>query len=616
MPLFVDSILENSFTCESYNGFCPDFKKYFEKHKRPDNYYTLQPHPNPPIKIKGSGWYFSNYKYIVVWYDSNLHSPQKNSQMYAKVKLVNLDRPTYKSSKSDEIDNLNILYITVPINILHYFSFGSIWKDGKAIGQVPLNEFLISAEQEFNGSRDNVSYLPFYNKAEYKYNEPFSPSLYTIESDCNNYKYDQTQLIKIHHDNTDFIIHPLQLFCSHYGLSSDIKRILATYNWDEVRKRFYLDEYEDSLYAKKHVVLPKYFVKKDAIFLYHLKYSDDGIQEKVKTLNHQIKFSHEKLEPIKVPFWHNQTVQLKIRGIELNGVVLCAEITGINQPEGDDISLVLRRNKKTDKESPQSGDRSQPIVKTYKREVKTENLGNKITDGEPDNRTSQDIKKRFEELGRQRAINVVNTQSKNNNPPQIKEILPKDATELGFGEHYGEEGMVGLAVCYLDDSTENKDIKLYELWRMAKCFASLNHGQAHWFTPNLGFRVDDDLVFLSLEHDTAFAYPEIALVIRIILGKEIFYIVDFSQKSDDISMSGIVYKESDDEDFISNDDIQSSKLSEILSEVIVKEQLPTEYISQQNTAKMKITTFKHPQAESSNWVYNGISKLTHKILLK
>lgn len=81
-------------------------------------------------------------------------------------------------------------------------------------------------------------------------------------------------------------------------------------------------------------------------------------------------------------------------------------------------------------------------------------------------------------------------------------------------------------------------------------------------------------------------------------------------------MSGITYKESYDEDFISLDDTQSSKLMEIICEVILSEQLPTEYISQQNEKEIKIATFKHPTAESSNWVFNSISKLTYKTLYK
>lgn len=605
---FVNKLITNEVTYEPYDGFCPDFSAYFNKLKFPDNYKELNPKPTPPIQ--GSSWYSPSYEYIVVWYDDKLIFHRKHTQANVKVKLVNLTRPTY-----GDIPKLSVLYITVPINVLHYFSIGSVWKNGKAIKQVQLNEYLITANQEVSEERDNVSYCPFYETKHQRRSTPFEPKLYTIDSDCNNYRYDQNQLIKIQQESTDFIVHPLQLFCSHYGMSADIKRILATYNWDKVRERFYLDENEVSLHSQKHVLLPKHFVKKDSIFLYHLKY-DTTTSYKVKKLSQEILLSNQTYISIKIPFWHTQPVQLKIRGIELGDVVLCAEVIGINQPEGDDITLVLHRNKKADGEGslPENGEK--PIIKRYKREVKTESLANKIVDSEPDNRTVQDIKKLFENLGKQRIINQIKLESKNNNPPQIKTLLPKEANASGFGDYYGAEGTTGLAVCYLDDSAENTDIRPFRLWEMAKDFASLNRGTAHWFTPNLGYRDDDNLVFLSLEHDTAFAYPEIAFVIRIVLGNETFYIIDFSQKSHDISMSGIAYKESSNEDFITLNDIQSSKLAEILSEVILKEQLPTEYILEQNQYQTKISTFRHPAAQSSNWVYNAISKLTTRVLLK
>lgn len=606
---FLDGIIANEFIYEPYDGFCPDFSEFFDKLKFPKNYSSLNPKPNPPIK--GGSWYLYNKEYMVVWYDSHLISPRKNSQMHAKIKLVNLNQPTYNNKEGTT--NLSILYITVPINIMHYFFIGSVWKNGKAIKQVRFQEYLITATAEFEGKRNNVSYYPFYDKKNRQYNAPFLASLYTIEPDYNNYRYDQNQLISIQSDNIDFIIHPLQLFCSHYGLSSDIKRILVTYNWNEIQNRLYLDKNEPSLYPEKHVILPKYFVKKDSIFLYHLKY-DKTTLERVKILNNEIKISIENKTPIKYPFWHKQEVQLRIRGIKLDNVILCAEIIGINQPEGDDITLVLHRNKKIDKENSQSNENENEkvISKTYKREVETEYLDSKITSTEPNNKTSQYIKKRFEELGKRRIIKTVQIQQKNNRLSQSKSILPKEATEFGFGDHYGTEGTVGLAVCYLDDTAQNKDIKLFKLWDMAKKFALLNKGSAHWFTPSKGFQDSDDLLFLSLDHDTVFSYPEIALVIRIILGNETFYILDFSQKSHDISMSGIAYKVSNDEDFIALDDIQKSKLAEIISEVVFSEQLPTDYISKQNEKGTKIATFRHPTAESSNWVFNAIKQLTYK----
>ncbi|WP_237612857.1 hypothetical protein [Pasteurella multocida] len=70
----------------------------------------------------------------------------------------------------------------------------------------------------------------------------------------------------------------------HYGYSTDIKRILATYPFDEVRERLFIDKVVENLDVERYVVLPKYFVKKDAIFLYHLKYDEETTGIRVKIL--------------------------------------------------------------------------------------------------------------------------------------------------------------------------------------------------------------------------------------------------------------------------------------------------------------------------------------------
>ncbi|HHT7858305.1 hypothetical protein NMV45_05740 [Pasteurella multocida] len=71
MP-FVDELTTNTFTYEPYNGFCPDFSAFFDKVKFPSYYTELNPRPVPPIR--GSSWYFPDYEYIVVWYDSSFIS--------------------------------------------------------------------------------------------------------------------------------------------------------------------------------------------------------------------------------------------------------------------------------------------------------------------------------------------------------------------------------------------------------------------------------------------------------------------------------------------------------------------------------------------------------------
>jgi len=94
-------------------------------------------------------------------------------------------------------------------------------------------------------------------------------------------------------------------------------------------------------------------MERNIVFFYYLNY-DKAVSLKLsKFLNDKIKLLHKNQKWIKVSFWHDQEVQFKLNSIELNDVVLCAEIIGINQLLGNDITLVLHRNKKIDDENTQ-----------------------------------------------------------------------------------------------------------------------------------------------------------------------------------------------------------------------------------------------------------------------
>ncbi len=71
------------------------------------------------------------------------------------------------------------------------------------------------------------------------------------------------------------------------------------------------------------------------------------LRNKGKKLVSQFRLNiHNQTHPIEIDFWHTQKVELKIRGVRLGNAVLCAEIIGLNQPEGEDITLVLSQSKR------------------------------------------------------------------------------------------------------------------------------------------------------------------------------------------------------------------------------------------------------------------------------
>ncbi|HHE3721030.1 TPA: hypothetical protein ACPDTN_002139 [Pasteurella multocida] len=591
---------DTNFKREPYRGYCP---------KHLETLFT-----KPRLDIQGNGYYFPKNEYVVAWYEPDFIFDRRTAQTRVKVKFVNLTHPIYTGKNNAEY--LSILYISVPLNYLHYFTIGSIWKDGVAKEQFALEEFYITVEPENqDGKRENLSIVSFDESKDSK--KPFDYTLYTIPTEHHKYRDDPSRLLSISYRNQKFIIHPLHIFMMHYGYSTEIKRILATFTNSEVREHLLINKKVENLDVARYVVLPKYFVKKDAIFLYHFKYDEETTEKRVKNLVSQFRCNLSNPNPIEIDFWHTQRVELKIRGIRLEDTVLCAEIIGINQPEGEDITLVLSKSKER-----KSGNKTDehnndinyvPITRVYMREPELDELP--LTDNSPNNRTVEYIKREFELLGCQRQIRAIKKAREEHNQ-KIKILTPDEINSLGVGELDGRNGSVGLAFCFLDDTPVGKSSKLYKLWQYAKAVAEWNHGEAHWYTPNLGFRNDDALVPVSLETNRSFDYPEIAIIIRIKIRGEVFFLIDFSMKKMDISIRGVGYKPDPNEDFLYEDDMSKSELSELLSSVHHHEHLPKEYIEEKNREKTKLTTFNHSEAESSNWAYNAVQKLTSRAITK
>ncbi|WP_223251347.1 hypothetical protein [Pasteurella multocida] len=490
----------DNFKREPYRGYCPrHLEKLFTK---------------PHLDIRGNGYYYPDNEYVVAWYESDFIFKSRKAQAHAKVKLVNLTCSKYTGKNSAEY--LSVLYISVPLNYLHYFTIGSIWKGGVAKEQFAFEEFYITVEAENqDGKRENLSIVSFGESKENGLEKPFDYTIYTISTEYHNYGDDLNRLLSISYQNQKFIIHPLHIFMMHYGYSTDIKRILATYPFDEVRERLFIDKVVENLDVERYVVLPKYFVKKDAIFLYHLKYDEETTGIRVKNLVSQFRLNvRNQKHPIEIGFWHTQKVELKIRGIRLGNAVLCAEIIGLNQPEGEDITLVLsqsKREKSGNKTEEQNNEvNNVPITRVYTREPELDELP--LTDNSPDNRTVEYNNRQFELLGRQRQIRALKKAREESNQ-KMKALTPDEIDSLGVGESDGRNGKVGLAFCFLDDTPVGKSSKLYKLWQHAKAVAEWNHGEAHWYTPNLGFRNDDELLPVSLETNKCFDYPEIAIII-------------------------------------------------------------------------------------------------------
>ncbi|WP_196429088.1 hypothetical protein [Neisseria polysaccharea] len=93
--------------------------------------------------------------------------------------------------------------------------------------------------------------------------------------------------------------------------------------------------------------IPNNLSTKDAVFLYHLKY-DAYTKTVVKDITTKIIFSKGQERPhYRIPCWHDKPIMLSFYGIELGNSVLCCQIIGISQPQGEPINLYYHSAIKT-----------------------------------------------------------------------------------------------------------------------------------------------------------------------------------------------------------------------------------------------------------------------------
>lgn len=158
---------------------------------------------------------------------------------------------------------------------------------------------------------------------------------------------------------------------AHYGYSSELKRILITDNWNKVEQKLHLNEY----FEGKGVFVPNNLSTKDTVFLYHLKY-DNYTKEVIKDVTAKIILSKGQEKPhYRIPCWHDQPITLSFYGIELGKSVLCCQVTGISQPQGEPINLYYHSPIKIrEKGKGQNGDEPRYRTRKHERDHELEKL--------------------------------------------------------------------------------------------------------------------------------------------------------------------------------------------------------------------------------------------------
>lgn len=552
------------------------------------------------------GSYNKEHEYVATWYENRLSLDK--SKTLVEVTFINLTNPTYTNKKTDE-EYQSFFKIALPINYLHKIPFGSIWKNGESEYKFKLKEFKVT----FSKSK-GLAYKALWTDKESPH--PFEADKYVYPSYLRTFKRDGNRLlvIKPEGDSKSYIVHPLHFFMAHYGYSSELKRILITDNWSKIEKKLHLNE----SFEEKGVFVPNNLSMKDAVFLYHLKH-DAYTKAVVKDVTSKIIFSKGQENPnYLIPCWHDKQIMLSFYGIELGNSVLCCQITGISQPQGEPINLYYHSAIKTNKGGKGQKD-GEPQYRTRKQEREHELEKLDIALDNVNNLVTADVIEHLKLLGEERVINRVQLVQEVEKSGKVKFLNYNEPESYGVGEKQGKTGNTGIANCFYDIPS-NQEIKgksrLDTVWEHAKRLRFEQGAKVYWYTPKLGFNESDNFTLVSLEEildSLEQYYPAAALILRVDVQQRTFFVLSFPVRNEkeNSGFSSVVYEPQNIQQFLSGEgDIYSrdENLFKLLIEIVSSEGVSSDYVDSKGG---KMSLFRHVEAikTNNNWVWNGIKKL-------
>lgn len=552
------------------------------------------------------GFYNKEHEYVATWYENRLSLDK--SKTLVEVTFINLTNPTYTNKKTGE-EYQSFFKIALPINYLHKIPFGSIWKNGESEYKFKLKEFKVT----FSKSK-GLAYKALWTDKESPH--PFEANKYVYPSYLRTFKGDGNRLlvIKPEGDSKSYIVHPLHFFMAHYGYSSELKRILITDNWSKIEKKLHLNE----SFEEKGVFVPNNLSTKDAVFLYHLKH-DAYTKAVVKDVTAKIIFSKGQENPnYLIPCWHDKPIMLSFYGIELGNSVLCCQITGISQPQGEPINLYYHSAIKTNKGGKGQKD-GEPQYRTRKQEREHELEKLDIALDNVNNLVTADVIEHLKLLGEERVINRVQLVQEVEKGDKVKFLNYDEPESYGVGEKQGKTGLTGIANCFYDIPNTNEiegKSRLETVWEHAKRLRNEQSANVYWFTPKLGFNENDNFVLVSLVdilESLKSSYPVAALILRVDIQQRTFFVLSFPAKNEkeNSGFSSVVYEPQNIQQFLSgNGDIyrQNENLFKLLVEVVSREGVSSDYVDSKDG---RMSLFRHVEAKktNNNWVWRGINKL-------
>lgn len=525
----------------------------------------------------------------------------------------------------------------VLLDALGQVRIGSIWKDGLCTHQAQFNTALFDVDFTYQTWKT----ASFFQASREKVLAPYPPTLHKLD-----YPNDTNWLLEFPLPSGGKLVVPcLEFFTRCYGVSGELKRILATYPWrgsdNAHESKLYapLDEGEVDDGSVWKVKLRKRLYDKDVLILAHAKYDKAYCEKVVKRIYDQIEEQYDpkspaKPIPLKVAPWFQGLAQLKVRGLwfDDNKSFLGLHILGCSEPNGIDILRDRANTNKTNQPADEI-DKGKSWNGAPQSIINPPEIIDLTGDIEPDHSAPiieiQDPD--FEVLGVERIVrDAWRSRAKGSGGVRMQST---DTNVFATGDPRGDGKGVGYASIHAPTTLESNGV-LRDVWnamRHLKRKYPVRITAVEWFTFDDKFQDSDSPTLISLNPFPPKKDPIITnkmrswtyldkpntrgvLVSRIIVDSKSVYILEIQRKckkvtdevtiETDESFRGFVFTVTSDDDFVPT---LIALLNKIRMVIGVVHHLTADIAG-------KADTFKHSKSEDDevaceNAIINALSKV-------
>lgn len=382
--------------------------------------------------------------YVVRWYGAVIKNKATVSLPHVAVWFQKLD---VDGTLSDH------RRIDVGITDLGLLQIGTIWNQNGCNRQIRFEEHTF----QVNFSREGWEIASQYDLSHSR-EELFIPSkIYPL----NWASYDRSQLLVFELRNGRKLIVPcLEFYSRYYGRSGHVRRVLATYGWEQAEPKLYLPFEGSAPPGSWPINLASNTRNSDAVFLAHVKYDSDT-RHAAKSVYAGLETQYDdkrlggKAFP-KISPWFKGNAELIVQGHWLDDDrFLALRIAGGSYPQGPHIIAYRENPGKADESAPDGapfsgwrGGRNLPPPPVF----------NVTSDDEPDHSSdTADIEdSTFRISGPPRKVDFIKSSKAVTRPAKS---TPKEQSEqYSPGERYGSRRGTGVASIHTETILESNGV--------------------------------------------------------------------------------------------------------------------------------------------------------------